>query len=53
MPRPIYIDNTRVPASYLNFYITNKLVLRQYLMIPMILKKEFSKKNLRIEKLFR
>ena len=27
MPKPIYIDNIRVPASYLNFYITNKLVL--------------------------
>ena len=27
MPKPIYIDNTRVPASYLNFYIANKIVL--------------------------
>ncbi len=27
MPRPIYIDKVRVPASYLNFYIFNKFVL--------------------------
>ncbi len=27
MPSPIYIDNTRVPASYMNFYICNKKVL--------------------------
>ena len=27
MPSPIYIKNTRVPASYLNFYICNKKVL--------------------------
>ena len=27
MPKPIYIDNTRVPASYLNFYIANKMIL--------------------------
>ena len=27
MPEPIYIDNTRVPASYLNFYIANKIIL--------------------------
>jgi agmatine deiminase len=27
MPRPLYIDNVRVPASYLNFYIANKIVL--------------------------
>jgi len=27
MPKPIFIKNTRVPASYLNFYIANKIVL--------------------------
>ena len=27
MPRPIYINKVRVPASYLNFYILNKFVL--------------------------
>ncbi len=27
MPRPIYINEVRVPASYLNFYIFNKFVL--------------------------
>jgi agmatine deiminase len=27
MPSPLIIDNTRVPASYLNFYIANKIVL--------------------------
>ena len=27
MPRPIYINKFRVPASYLNFYIFNKFVL--------------------------
>ena len=27
MPSPIYIKKTRVPASYLNFYICNKKVL--------------------------
>ena len=27
MPPPIYIKNTRVPASYMNFYICNKKVL--------------------------
>jgi len=27
MPSPIFIENTRVPASYLNFYICNKKVL--------------------------
>ncbi len=27
MPKPIYINNIRVPASYLNFYIANKIVL--------------------------
>ena len=27
MPKPIYIDNIKVPSSYLNFYIANKIVL--------------------------
>ncbi|MFA3784043.1 agmatine/peptidylarginine deiminase [Melioribacteraceae bacterium 4301-Me] len=27
MPRPIYFDNLRLPASYANFYITNNAVL--------------------------
>jgi agmatine deiminase len=27
MPSPLIIENTRVPASYLNFYIANKIVL--------------------------
>ena len=27
MPKPIFIDKIRVPATYLNFYIANKIVL--------------------------
>ena len=27
MPKPLYVNNTKVPASYLNFYIANKIVL--------------------------
>ena len=27
MPKPIYIEKVRVPASYLNFYIANKICL--------------------------
>jgi agmatine deiminase len=27
MPGPIYFDNQRLPASYANFYIANKLVI--------------------------
>ncbi len=27
MPRPVYFDNQRLPASYVNFYIANGLVL--------------------------
>jgi agmatine deiminase len=27
MPRPLYFDGTRLPASYANFYIANGLVL--------------------------
>ena len=51
MPRPFYIDNTRVPASYLNFYITNKLVLLPVFNDPndkvviRIFKKEFKNRK--------
>ena len=27
MPKPLSVNNTKVPASYLNFYIANKIVL--------------------------
>ena len=27
MPKPMFIKKIRVPASYLNFYIANKIVL--------------------------
>ena len=27
MPKPLYIKKTRVPASYLNFYFANNVVL--------------------------
>ena len=27
MPRPIFFDGQRLPASYANFYIANKIVL--------------------------
>ena len=27
MPKPIYINKIKVPASYLNFYIANKIIL--------------------------
>jgi len=27
MPKPIYFDNQRLPASYANFYIANRLVI--------------------------
>ena len=27
MPKPIFINGVRLPASYLNFYIANKIVL--------------------------
>jgi agmatine deiminase len=27
MPAPIYFDNQRLPASYANFYIANKLIM--------------------------
>ena len=32
MPSPVVINKTRVPASYLNFFISNKQYLFQYLM---------------------
>ena len=53
MPRPIYINKIRVPASYLNFYIFNKFVLLPTFNDPKdkIVIKIF-KKNLIIEKLF-
>jgi agmatine deiminase len=27
MPDPIYVDDTRLPASYANFYIGNEVIL--------------------------
>jgi len=27
MPRPVYFDGQRLPASYANFYIANRLVI--------------------------
>ena len=51
MPSPIYIENTRVPASYMNFYICNKKII-----LPIFKVKEdniaikFSKITLEIEK---
>ena len=51
MPSPIYIKNTRVPASYLNFYICNKKVLlpifkvKEDIMAIKIFKNFFRKKK--------
>ena len=46
MPSPIFIKKTRVPASYLNFYISNKTVL-----VPLFNVKE-DKKVLKIFRKF-
>jgi agmatine deiminase len=52
MPRPIFIDKVRVPASYLNFYIFNKFVLLPTFNDPKdkivikIFKKEFNNRKI-------
>ena len=52
MPRPIYINKIRVPASYLNFYIFNKFVLLPTFNDPKdkivikIFKKEFDNRKI-------
>ena len=52
MPRPIYIEKVRVPASYLNFYILNKFVLLPTFNDPKdkkvieIFKKEFNNRKI-------
>ena len=52
MPRPIYINKFRVPASYLNFYIFNKFVLLPTFNDPKdkkvikIFKKEFNNRRI-------
>ena len=52
MPSPIYIDNIRVPASCLNFYITNKFVLLPIFndakdnLVINIFKKEFKNRKI-------
>ena len=52
MPRPIYINKCRVPASYLNFYIFNKFVLLPTFKDPKdkkvikIFKKEFGNRKI-------
>ena len=38
MPKAKYINKVRVPATYLNFFIGNKIVLFQYITIKKILK---------------
>ena len=52
MPKPIYINKVRVPASYLNFYIFNKSVLLPVFNDPKdkivvkIFKKEFKNRKI-------
>ena len=52
MPRPIYINKVRVPASYLNFYILNKSVLLPVFddpkdkIVVKIFKKEFKNRKI-------
>ena len=52
MPRPIYINKVRVPASYLNFYILNKFILLPIFNDPKdkvvieIFKKEFNNRKI-------
>mgnify|MGYP001214320762 FL=1 len=52
MPKPIYINKVRVPASYLNFYILNKSVLLPTFKDPKdkivikIFKKEFKNRKI-------
>ena len=52
MPKPIYINKVRVPASYLNFYILNKSVLLPVFNDPKdkivvkIFKKEFKNRKI-------
>ena len=54
MPKAKYINGVRVPATYLNFYIANKIVL-----VPIFNDKKdkivikIFKNILKIEKLFR
>ena len=35
MPAPVYYDGTRLPASYANFYIANRVVLVPFFNDPM------------------
>ena len=52
MPRQIFINNTIVPASYMNFFITNKIVLlpvfndKNDLKVISIFKKNFKKRKI-------
>ena len=52
MPKPIFINKTKVPASYLNFLITNKIVLvpifedKNDIKVIQIFKKIFKKRKI-------